>query len=185
VGRRGWCAESASRSDRRWPRSTAWRSALPGSDVVVTPRDRRAQVVIDALTRNAAQPRQRADVALQEGLDRHVKGEVRRRRTRIGQRADQRVDAALTPGDLRPRRHLRPVDLQDLPRPVARALRRAHLPRSHHRHALADQIDRSAIAVVRRHRSIPAAEWRTIQFLDPAQYWTPGVNGAGASRLAR
>ena len=29
--RRGWCAGSASRSDRRWPRSTASRSVLPGS----------------------------------------------------------------------------------------------------------------------------------------------------------
>jgi hypothetical protein len=121
---------------------------VPRHDVAVTPCDRRTQVVIDALTRNAAQPRQRADVPLQEGLDRHVKGEVRRRRTRIGQRADQRVNTALTPGDLRARRHLRPVDLQHLAGPVARALRRTHLPRAHRRHPLAHQIDRPAIAIV-------------------------------------
>jgi hypothetical protein len=73
---------------------------------------------------------------------------VRRRRPRERQTADQRVDPALAPGDPRPRRHLRPIDLQHLPGPIARALRGPNLSRPQHRHPLADEVNRAAIAVV-------------------------------------
>ena len=115
-------------------------------------RSRRAtaelEVVIDALARDAAQPSERADVALQKRLDRHVEREVRRRRPRERQREHQRVDAALAAGDPRPRRHLAPIDLQHLPRPIARPLRRPLRFSAAAREPLADQIDRPLIAVV-------------------------------------
>src|SRR5215210_764520 len=38
----------------------------------LAPSDRRLEVVIDALARNAAQPSERADVSLQKRLDRHI-----------------------------------------------------------------------------------------------------------------
>jgi hypothetical protein len=41
---------------------------VPGDLVAVAARDRRAQVVIDALARDAAEPVEDADVALQEAL---------------------------------------------------------------------------------------------------------------------
>ena len=103
---------------------------VPGDLVAVAARDRRAQVVIDALADHAAQPVEDPDVALQEALGRQIEAEVRRLRARVGQRRDQRVDAPLAPGDPRPRRHLGPVELQHLPRPIARPLRRPHRPRS-------------------------------------------------------
>jgi hypothetical protein len=87
-------------------------------------------------------------MALQERLGRHLQAEVRRRRARERQRADQRVDPPLAACDLRTRRHLRPVDLHHLARAIAGPLRRPLGARPQRRHPLADQIDRAAIAVV-------------------------------------
>jgi hypothetical protein len=50
---------------------------------------------------------------------RHVEAEVDRRRARERQRADQRVDPSLAPGDPRAGRHIRPIDLHHLPGPIA------------------------------------------------------------------
>jgi hypothetical protein len=111
-------------------------------------RDGRAQVVIDALARDTAEPLECADMPLQEGLDRRVEGEVRGRRPRERQREHQRVNAPLPAGDPRPRRHLGPIDLQHLPRPIARPLRRPLRPRPQQRQAPADQIDRPRVAML-------------------------------------
>ena len=121
---------------------------VPGHHVVVALGDRRTQVVIDALARHPTQPRERPDVALQKRLGRHVEAEVRRRRPRERQRADQRVDPALAPGDLRARRHLGPIDLQHLPRAIASPLRRPCPARAQRRHPPAHQIDRPDVAVI-------------------------------------
>ncbi len=73
---------------------------------------------------------------------------MRGRRPRERQRADQRVDAPLAAGDPRPRRHLRPIDLQHLPRPITGPLRRPLWPGPQQREALADQVNRARVAVV-------------------------------------
>jgi hypothetical protein len=79
---------------------------------------------------------------------RHVERELRRRRPGERQRADQRINAALPTGDPRPGRHLGPIDLQHLPRPIAGLLRRPLRAWPQSREPLADQIDRPAVAVV-------------------------------------
>jgi len=61
------------------------KARIPRDDVAIAARDRRAQIVIDALARHATEPAKRADVALQERLDRHVKAEMCRRGARVGQ----------------------------------------------------------------------------------------------------
>ena len=145
LGRAGVRVEGVVAAQLREPR-------IPVDDLTAVDAlaagDRRPEVVIDTLARNAAQPLERPDMALQKGLDRHVEREVRRRRPRERQRADQRVDAPLPAGDPRPRRHLSPIDLQHLPRPIARLLRRPLRPRPQHRQPLADQINRPAVAVL-------------------------------------
>ena len=114
----------------------------------LAPSDRRLEVVVDALARNAAHPSERADVSLQKRLDRHIEREVRRRRPRERQREHQRIDAALSAGDPWPRRHLAPIDLQHLPRPITRPLRRPLASRPQRREPLANKIDRARIAVL-------------------------------------
>jgi hypothetical protein len=122
---------------------------VPADDVAIAARDDRAQVVVDALARDAAEPLQRPDVPLQKRLRAQIETEVRRLRTRERQRREQRIDTPLAPGDLRPRRHLRPIELQHLPRPIARPLRRPRAARAQRGQAPLDQIYRSRVAVVR------------------------------------
>jgi hypothetical protein len=55
---------------------------VPGDLVAVAARDDRAQVVIDALARDPAEPLKRPDMALQKRLRRQVEAEVRRLRAR-------------------------------------------------------------------------------------------------------
>ena len=112
---------------------------VPRDLVALASRDRRAQVVIDALANHPAQPVKDPDVTLEKALSRQVEAEVRRLRPRIGQRRDQRIDPALTTGELRSCRHLTPVELQHLARAIARPLRRPDLPRTKYREPLADQ----------------------------------------------
>ncbi len=87
-------------------------------------------------------------MALDERLDRHLEAEVGGRGARVGQRADQRVEATLAPGDLRPGWHLRPIDLHHLGGPVAGALGGALGPWPDPCHALSDQVDRARVAVI-------------------------------------
>jgi hypothetical protein len=87
-------------------------------------------------------------MALQKRLRRQVEAEVRRLRARERQRRDQRVDPPLAAGELRPGRHLGPIELQHLPRPITRPLRRPHLTRAELRQALLDEVDRPLIAIV-------------------------------------
>jgi len=101
----------------------------------------RAQVVVHALARHALEPLEGARVTLEEGLDRHLEGEEGRLRARVGQRGDERIHAPLAAGELRPGRHLRPVQLHDLPRPVARPLRRPHHRRAQLAQPTADDVD--------------------------------------------
>jgi hypothetical protein len=121
---------------------------VPRDFVAVAARDRRAQVVIDAFADDAAEPVEDPDVPFQEALAGQVKAEMRRLRPGIGQRRDQRVDPALAPGDSRTGRHLTPVELQHLPRPIGRPLRRPRPPRPQHCQTLADQIDRAGVFVI-------------------------------------
>jgi hypothetical protein len=81
-------------------------------------------------------------------LERHLQREERRLRARVRQRRDQRVDAPLAAGEPRPRRQLRPVQLQHLTRPVARPLRRTHARRPQLAQPPLDQIDRAVVAVL-------------------------------------
>jgi hypothetical protein len=88
---------------------------------------------------------------LQKPVDRHLEREERGLRTRVRQRRDQRVHAPLAPGDLRPRRHLRPIQLQHLPRPIAGPLRRPHRPQAQLAQPTAHDTDRGHVAVLARH----------------------------------
>ena len=91
---------------------------VPRDLVAVAARDRRAQVVVDALARDPAEPVEDPDVTLQEALAGQIEAEMRGLRARVGQRGHQRVDPALASGDPRTGRHLAPVELQHLPRPI-------------------------------------------------------------------
>jgi hypothetical protein len=101
-------------------------AAIPNHLVAVAAGDNRAQVVVDALARHPTQPLERAHVPLKKRLDRHLQREERRLRARVRQARDQRVHPPLTSGHQRSGRHLAPVELQHLPRPVAGPLRRPH-----------------------------------------------------------
>ena len=65
---------------------------------------------------------------LQERLDRHVEAEMRGLRPAERQRRHQRIDPALHPADPRAGRHLPPIELHHLPRPIPRPLRRRAPP---------------------------------------------------------
>jgi hypothetical protein len=123
--------------------------------------DDRAQVVVDALAGDAAEDLEGADVALEEGLERQVEAEVRGLRARVGGGGDERVQAPLATVDPRPRRHLRPVELQHLPGPIAAALRRARRPRAQLAQPTLDEVDRAGVAV------LLAQELRRPRSLDP------------------
>ena len=99
---------------------------IPADLVVLAAGHGRAQIVVDALARHPAQPVEGAGVALKERLEPQVEAEERRLRARERQRDDQRVDAPLPAGDPRPARHLGPVELHHLPRPIPGPLRRPH-----------------------------------------------------------
>ena len=58
-------------------------------------RNNAAEVVIDTLTRNTAQPIEHTHVPFQERLERHVEAEVRGLRAGERQRRDQRIDPSL------------------------------------------------------------------------------------------
>ncbi len=118
-------------------------AVVPGDLVALAAGDRGAQVVVDALAGDAAEPLEGVDVALDERLDGHVEAEVGGRGAGVGQRADQGVDAALAAGDLRPGRHLGPVDLHHLGRSVAGPLRGALARRAELGEPLSDQVDRA------------------------------------------
>jgi hypothetical protein len=85
---------------------------------------------------------------LQERLDGHLQREEGGLRAGVRQRRDQRVDAPLATNDERSGRHLRPVDLQHLPRPIAGPLRRPHRPRPQLAQPLLHQPQRAAVAIV-------------------------------------
>jgi hypothetical protein len=121
---------------------------VPVHDVAFAPCDDRAQVVVDALARGAAEPLEQPRMALEKRLERHVEREVRRLRARVGQRADQRVDAPLAPGDPWPGRHLRPVELEHLAGAVAGALRRPLGRRPQLAQAAIDDADRAVVAAL-------------------------------------
>jgi len=87
-------------------------------------------------------------VALEEGLERHVEGEVRRLGAREGQGAHERVDPPLAAGDPRPARQLSPVELHDLAGAVAGALGRSLDRRTQLSKAALDDVDRALIAVL-------------------------------------
>src|SRR5215207_3491480 len=87
---------------------------IPRDLVALASSDRGAQVVVDALADDTAKPIEDPNVTLQEALGGQIEAEVRGLRARVGQRRDQRVDAPLAAGDLRPRRHLTPIELQHL-----------------------------------------------------------------------
>jgi len=87
-------------------------------------------------------------VSLEEGLDGHVEGEVHGLGAREGQARDEGIDPALAAVELRPRRHLGPVELEDLAGRVAGALGGAHRARAQGGEAQAHQIDRARVAVV-------------------------------------
>ncbi len=120
-------------------------------------RDDGAQVVVDALAGNASEPLEGADVALEKRLDGHVEGKVGGLGAGEGQTGDERVDSALAALKPWPRRHLGPVELEHLRRPVARALGGAHLARAQLGEPPADKVDRVLIAVLRRSSVIRGA----------------------------
>jgi hypothetical protein len=120
----------------------------PHDPVALAAGDRGAQVVVDALARHTAQPPEGAHMPLEKRLGRHLEAEERRLRTRVGQRADERVHASLTTGECRSRRHLRPVQLQHLPRPVAGPLRRPDRARPQLPQPPLHQINRAVVAVL-------------------------------------
>ena len=72
---------------------------VPDDLVALTAGDDRAQVVVDALARDALQPLERAGVAFEERLDRHLERKERGLRTRVRKRGNQRVDTPLPPRD--------------------------------------------------------------------------------------
>jgi hypothetical protein len=121
---------------------------VPMDDVALAAGDDRAQVVVDALARDPAEPVEDPHVALQKRLERHVEAEVRRLRARVGQRAHQRVDASLATGDLGPARQLRPVELEDLAGAIAGPLGGPDAQRAQPLQAPAHQVDRARVAVV-------------------------------------
>jgi hypothetical protein len=121
---------------------------IPDHLLTLTTRDDRAQVVVDALARHATQPLERPHVPFEERLDRHVEREERRLRARVRKRGNQRVNATLAAGEPRPGRHLRPLELQHLPRPVAGPLRRPHSRRPKLTQPPLDQIHRTHVAVL-------------------------------------
>ena len=87
-------------------------------------------------------------MALDERLDGQIEAEVGGRGSRVGERADQGIDAALATVDPRPGRHLGPVDLHHLSGPVAGALGRTLGAWTDRRQALSDQVDRALVAVL-------------------------------------
>src|SRR5215208_7029083 len=93
LARRG---RRASRRVKRVVAPQRDKAAVPGDLVAVATRDDRAQIVVDALARDAAQPLQRPNMPFQERLGTEVEAEVRRLRARERQAGDQRVDAPLT-----------------------------------------------------------------------------------------
>ena len=123
-------------------------AAIPEDLVALAAGDDRAQVVVDALARHAAQPLERAYVPLQERLERHLEAEERRLRARVGQARNEHVDAPLTAEQLRAVRHLRPVELQHLTRPVAGPLRRPHRRRPQLTQPALGDVDRTAVTEV-------------------------------------
>lgn len=77
----------------------------------------------------------------------HLEREVGGLGARVGQRREERVDAALAPADPGPARHLGPVELHYLGRPVAGALRRALGARPQLAQPAHHQVDRALVAV--------------------------------------
>jgi hypothetical protein len=123
-------------------------AVTPDHLITLAASDDRAQVVVDALARHTAQPLERAHVPLEKRLERQVEREERRLRTRVRQRRNQRVHPPLPPRHGRPGRHLAPIELQHLPRPIARPLRRPHRRRPQLLQASLHQPHRAGVAVV-------------------------------------
>jgi hypothetical protein len=121
---------------------------IPNHLVAFAASDDRAEIVVHALARHPAQPLERTHVPLQKRLQRQVEREERRLRTRIRQRREQRIHAPLPTRHGRPGRHLRPVELQHLPRPIPGPLRRTHRRRTQPLHVLLHETHRPRVAVL-------------------------------------
>jgi hypothetical protein len=130
-------------------------AVIPDDLVALAAGDDRTQVVVDALARHTLQPLERTGMSLQEGLDRHLEREERGLRTRVRERGNKRVHPPLPASDLRPRRHLGPVQLHHLPRPVAGPLRRPHLAWTKLAQPTPHDVDRADIAVLAQHLGRP------------------------------
>jgi hypothetical protein len=121
---------------------------VPVHDLALAAGDDRAQVVVDAFARDAAEPVEDAHVALEERLAGHVEAEVRRLGGRAGQRPEQRVDAPFAARDPGPSGQLEPVELQHLARAVGSALGGALAWSAQLAQAALDDVDRALVAVV-------------------------------------
>ena len=87
-------------------------------------------------------------MALEKRLERHLEGEVSALRARVGQAAEQHIDAPLAARDLGSGRRLEPVELDHLTRAVAGPRRRSLPSRAQLAQLALDDVDRARVAVL-------------------------------------